>query len=98
MLDRSLIIILIKIYLLIKFNLLKELYALGLSSSLASFFAIYPISCSISRTLVNTETGTKTQLSIFFSSIFLGSIIIYFGQWLKTLPMVNLTYFYNLNI
>ena len=69
----------------------QELYALGLSSSLSSFFPIYPISCSLGRTIVNVEAGTKTQLSTLASSAFLIAIIAYFGQWLETLPMCVLS-------
>jgi solute carrier family 26, other len=41
----------------------QELFALGFSSSLSSFFPVYPVSCSLGRTLVNVETGW----SIFFA-------------------------------
>ncbi|KAE9547897.1 hypothetical protein FO519_008889 [Halicephalobus sp. NKZ332] len=69
----------------------QELYALGLSSSLSSFFPIYPVSCSLGRTIVNVEAGTKTQLSTLASSAFLIAIIAYFGKWLDTLPMCILS-------
>jgi MFS superfamily sulfate permease-like transporter len=41
----------------------QELYALGFTSILSSFFPIYPISCSLGRTVVNVDAGTKTQVS-----------------------------------
>lgn len=41
----------------------QELYALGLASSLSAIFPVYPVSCSLGRTLVNVEAGTKTQVS-----------------------------------
>uniref|UniRef100_A0A914Y2D1 STAS domain-containing protein n=1 Tax=Panagrolaimus superbus TaxID=310955 RepID=A0A914Y2D1_9BILA len=69
----------------------QELYALGLSSSLSAFFPIYPVSCSLGRTLVNVEAGTKTQLSTIASTIFLAAIIGYIGKWLETLPMCVLS-------
>uniref|UniRef100_A0AC35FFD7 STAS domain-containing protein n=1 Tax=Panagrolaimus sp. PS1159 TaxID=55785 RepID=A0AC35FFD7_9BILA len=69
----------------------QELYALGLSSSLSAFFPVYPVSCSLGRTLVNVEAGTKTQLSTIASTIFLAAIIGYIGQWLETLPMCVLS-------
>uniref|UniRef100_A0A914YXR8 SLC26A/SulP transporter domain-containing protein n=1 Tax=Panagrolaimus superbus TaxID=310955 RepID=A0A914YXR8_9BILA len=69
----------------------QELYALGLSSSLSAFFPVYPVSCSLGRTLVNVEAGTKTQLSTIASTIFLAAIIGYIGKWLETLPMCVLS-------
>ncbi|CAK5062787.1 unnamed protein product [Meloidogyne enterolobii] len=65
----------------------QELFALGFSSTLSSFFPVYPVSCSLGRTLVNVEANTKTQLSTIFSCTFLAAVILYFGQWLRTLPM-----------
>uniref|UniRef100_A0AC34FCU4 STAS domain-containing protein n=1 Tax=Panagrolaimus sp. ES5 TaxID=591445 RepID=A0AC34FCU4_9BILA len=69
----------------------QELYALGFASSLASFFPIYPVSCSLGRTMVNVESGTKTLLATITSSIFLLLIIIFMGKWLETLPMCVLS-------
>ncbi|KAL3100985.1 hypothetical protein niasHS_001445 [Heterodera schachtii] len=69
----------------------QELYALGFCASLSSFFPVYPVSCSLGRTLVNVEAGTKTQFSTLFSSLLLGAIILYIGQWLRTLPMCVLS-------
>jgi len=69
----------------------QELYALGLSSSLSALFPVYPVSCSLGRTMVNVEAGTKTQLSTIFSSLLLASVILYLGRWLRTLPMCILS-------
>uniref|UniRef100_A0A183BN78 STAS domain-containing protein n=1 Tax=Globodera pallida TaxID=36090 RepID=A0A183BN78_GLOPA len=69
----------------------QELFALGFCASLSSFFPVYPVSCSLGRTLVNVEAGTKTQFSTLFSSLLLGAIILYMGQWLRTLPMCVLS-------
>uniref|UniRef100_A0AC34RGD6 SLC26A/SulP transporter domain-containing protein n=1 Tax=Panagrolaimus sp. JU765 TaxID=591449 RepID=A0AC34RGD6_9BILA len=69
----------------------QELYALGLSSSLASFFPIYPISCSLGRTMVNVEAGIRTQFATVTSSVFLIAIIAYFGTFLEPLPMCVLS-------
>uniref|UniRef100_A0A914P6R1 SLC26A/SulP transporter domain-containing protein n=1 Tax=Panagrolaimus davidi TaxID=227884 RepID=A0A914P6R1_9BILA len=69
----------------------QELYALGFASSLSSFFPVYPVSCSLGRTMVNVEAGTKTLLATITSSIFLLLIIIFMGKWLETLPMCVLS-------
>uniref|UniRef100_A0A915NKR1 Sulfate_transp domain-containing protein n=1 Tax=Meloidogyne floridensis TaxID=298350 RepID=A0A915NKR1_9BILA len=54
----------------------QELFALGFSSTLSSFFPVYPVSCSLGRTLVNVEANTKTQLSTIFSCTFLAACIL----------------------
>lgn len=68
----------------------QELYALGLSSMLGSLFPIYPTSTALGRTMVNVESGSKTQLSTLFSSLFLLTIILWIGPLLETLPMCTL--------
>ncbi|KAI6183240.1 STAS domain-containing protein [Aphelenchoides bicaudatus] len=69
----------------------QELYALGFTSMFSSFFPIYPPSCSLGRTVVNVDAGTKTQLSTVFSSTIIAAVIVYFGQMLRTLPMCVLS-------
>uniref|UniRef100_A0A7E4VES3 STAS domain-containing protein n=1 Tax=Panagrellus redivivus TaxID=6233 RepID=A0A7E4VES3_PANRE len=69
----------------------QELYALGFVSTLASFFPIYPVSCSLGRTLVNVDAGTKTQLSTVASSVFVAAIILVLGRLLTALPMCVLS-------
>nr|CAD2140002.1 unnamed protein product [Meloidogyne enterolobii] len=54
----------------------QELFALGFSSTLSSFFPVYPVSCSLGRTLVNVEANTKTQLSTIFSCTFLAACVL----------------------
>uniref|UniRef100_A0A914ZUU4 SLC26A/SulP transporter domain-containing protein n=1 Tax=Parascaris univalens TaxID=6257 RepID=A0A914ZUU4_PARUN len=65
----------------------QELYAIGFMAVMSSFFPVYPAACSLGRTLVNVATGTKTQLSAVFSSALLFAVILFFGQYLSTLPM-----------
>ncbi|KAI6217599.1 STAS domain-containing protein [Aphelenchoides besseyi] len=69
----------------------QELYALGLTSILSSFFPIFPVSCSLGRTVVNVDAGTKTQLATVFSCSVLLAVILYLGQLLRTLPMCVLS-------
>uniref|UniRef100_A0AC35TSQ0 STAS domain-containing protein n=1 Tax=Rhabditophanes sp. KR3021 TaxID=114890 RepID=A0AC35TSQ0_9BILA len=69
----------------------QELYALGMTSILCSFFSVYPIACSLGRTIVNVEAGTKTQLSTLASSVVVGAVIMYFGTFLTELPMCVLS-------
>ncbi|GMT04697.1 hypothetical protein PENTCL1PPCAC_26871, partial [Pristionchus entomophagus] len=65
----------------------QELIALGITSVASSFFPIYPVACSLGRTLLNFQVGTKTLLSNVFSSILLLSIILYLGKFFGPLPM-----------
>ncbi|CEF65329.1 FI18412p1 [Strongyloides ratti] len=57
----------------------QELYALGFSSIFSSFFNVYPCSCSLGRTVVNVEAGTKTNLSAIPSAVLVGSVVLYLG-------------------
>ncbi|GMT32684.1 hypothetical protein PFISCL1PPCAC_23981, partial [Pristionchus fissidentatus] len=65
----------------------QELIALGITSVASSFFPIYPVACSLGRTLLNFQVGTKTLLSNLYSSILLLSIILYLGEFFGPLPM-----------
>lgn len=42
--------------------LTQELIALGICNSVGSFFQTFPITCSMSRSLVQESTGGKTQV------------------------------------
>uniref|UniRef100_A0A0R3RMA1 Sulfate_transp domain-containing protein n=1 Tax=Elaeophora elaphi TaxID=1147741 RepID=A0A0R3RMA1_9BILA len=41
----------------------QELYALGFTTVLSSFFPIFPISTALARTMVSVEVGTRSQVS-----------------------------------
>uniref|UniRef100_A0A0K0DAJ8 STAS domain-containing protein n=1 Tax=Angiostrongylus cantonensis TaxID=6313 RepID=A0A0K0DAJ8_ANGCA len=43
----------------------QEFFAAGFTSVIASFFPVFPSSCSLARTLVNASAGTKTQALTF---------------------------------
>ncbi|KAJ1347411.1 hypothetical protein KIN20_002463 [Parelaphostrongylus tenuis] len=64
----------------------QELYAIGLTSLLGSFFSIYPVSTALGRTMVNVKSGARTQLSALFSCSLLLAIILWFGPLLRNLP------------
>uniref|UniRef100_A0A1I7VIM3 Sulfate_transp domain-containing protein n=1 Tax=Loa loa TaxID=7209 RepID=A0A1I7VIM3_LOALO len=40
----------------------QELYALGFTTVLSSFFPIYPVATALARTMVSVEVGTRTQV------------------------------------
>ncbi|CAI2357128.1 unnamed protein product [Caenorhabditis sp. 36 PRJEB53466] len=64
----------------------QELLALGLINIFSSFFATFPTSASLSRTLVNEEAGAKTQLSGIVSCLVILSVITIIGPLLACLP------------
>jgi MFS superfamily sulfate permease-like transporter len=41
----------------------QELYALGLASTISGFFPVYPTSTALGRTMVNVESGARTQVN-----------------------------------
>uniref|UniRef100_A0A1I7RJJ6 STAS domain-containing protein n=1 Tax=Bursaphelenchus xylophilus TaxID=6326 RepID=A0A1I7RJJ6_BURXY len=65
----------------------QEFYALGFTAFLSSLFPLYPICCSLGRTVVNVDAGTKTQFSSVFSSAIIAMLIFFIGPALRTLPM-----------
>uniref|UniRef100_A0A0K0D500 Sulfate_transp domain-containing protein n=1 Tax=Angiostrongylus cantonensis TaxID=6313 RepID=A0A0K0D500_ANGCA len=69
----------------------QEMYAMGLASIGSGFFPVMPNACSLGRTIVSVESGTRTQLSTIFSIMLLISVIAYFGKLLETLPMCILS-------
>ncbi|KAL3074316.1 hypothetical protein niasHS_015146 [Heterodera schachtii] len=68
-------------------NANQELYALGLSSLLSSFFPVYPFGASLSRSSLCEMLGAKTQLHALFSSTLLLAVILWIGPLLEPLPI-----------
>ncbi|CAJ0951914.1 unnamed protein product, partial [Mesorhabditis belari] len=65
----------------------QEFYAMGLTGIISGFFPVFPPACSMARTVVNANTGTRTQLSALISSAVILFVILFAGPWLRTLPM-----------
>ncbi|KAF1750434.1 hypothetical protein GCK72_016984 [Caenorhabditis remanei] len=65
----------------------QELYAIGLASAISSFFPVYPVGASLSRSSVCEMSGANTQLYTIFSSLLLLTVILIFGPFLEPLPM-----------
>ncbi|XP_004368780.1 solute carrier family 26 member 6 [Trichechus manatus latirostris] len=64
----------------------QELVALGLSNLIGGIFQCFPISCSMSRTLVQETTGGNTQVAGAVSSLFILIIIVKLGELFQDLP------------
>uniref|UniRef100_A0A1I7XM25 Sulfate_transp domain-containing protein n=1 Tax=Heterorhabditis bacteriophora TaxID=37862 RepID=A0A1I7XM25_HETBA len=75
-------------------ELILELYAVGIMSVVSSFFPVYPVGASLSRSSVCEMSGANTQLYTVFSSILLLTVILFLGPFLEPLPMLRLTFSY----
>ncbi|MFH4976791.1 hypothetical protein AB6A40_003500 [Gnathostoma spinigerum] len=71
-------------------NARQEMLALGITEIGTSFFPVYPTATGIGRTIVNTESGSKTQISSLFAGLFLLAVILFLGPFLEPLPMCTL--------
>ncbi|KAE9548558.1 hypothetical protein FO519_008231 [Halicephalobus sp. NKZ332] len=69
----------------------QEMYALGLTSSLSGLFPVFPNSTALGRTMVQLESGVRTQLSALFSCLFLLAVILFLGPFFETLPLCILS-------
>ncbi|VBB31811.1 unnamed protein product [Acanthocheilonema viteae] len=65
----------------------QELYALGFTSVLSSFFPIFPISTALARTAVSIEVGTRSQFAAVSTCLLLLAVILTLGPLLNALPM-----------
>ncbi|XP_054990114.1 solute carrier family 26 member 6 isoform X5 [Sorex araneus] len=64
----------------------QELVALGLSNFVGGFFHCFPISCSVSRSMVQESTGGNTQIAGALSSLFMLVVILKLGELFHDLP------------
>ncbi|XP_062056795.1 solute carrier family 26 member 6 isoform X2 [Lepus europaeus] len=64
----------------------QELVALGLSNLIGGIFRCFPVSCSMSRSLVQETTGGNTQIAGAISSLVLLLIILKLGELFRDLP------------
>ncbi|CAF4190112.1 unnamed protein product [Rotaria sp. Silwood2] len=68
-------------------GLIQELLAYGLGNIFSSFFQCFPSSGSLSRSMVQGESGGKTALIGGFSSVILAVVILALAPLLESLPM-----------
>ncbi|XP_011231659.2 solute carrier family 26 member 6 isoform X2 [Ailuropoda melanoleuca] len=64
----------------------QELVALGLSNLIGGVFQCFPVSCSMSRSLVQESAGGNTQVAGAVSSLFILIIIVRLGELFRDLP------------
>lgn len=68
----------------------QELVALGLSNIVAGCNAAFPVTGSLSRTVVNADAGAKTPMAGILSSLFIIVVSLYFTGIFKQLPLAIL--------
>ncbi|NWY73579.1 S26A5 protein, partial [Erithacus rubecula] len=64
----------------------QELIALGICNSVGSFFQTFPVTCSMSRSLVQESTGGKTQIAGALSAVMVLLVIVAIGYLFEPLP------------
>lgn len=67
-------------------NANQELFALGISNVVGSMFSCLPTSCSLSRSLIQAQTGGKTQMASVVSSAILLIVLLHIGPFFEHLP------------
>ncbi|XP_056363111.1 prestin isoform X1 [Oenanthe melanoleuca] len=68
----------------------QELIALGICNSVGSFFQTFPVTCSMSRSLVQEGTGGKTQIAGALSAVMVLLVIVAIGYLFEPLPQAVL--------
>ncbi|MDV2468397.1 SulP family inorganic anion transporter [Acinetobacter chinensis] len=68
----------------------QELIALGLANIGAGVTASFPVTGSLSRTVVNADSGAKTPMAGVFSSLLIIVVSLYFTGFFQQLPLAVL--------
>ncbi|CAL4108342.1 unnamed protein product [Meganyctiphanes norvegica] len=64
----------------------QELYALGISNIVGSFFSCAPIAASLSRSLIQESVGGVTQIASFICCGLMLLVLLFIGPVFETLP------------
>ncbi|OAL79247.1 sulfate permease [Acinetobacter sp. ANC 4779] len=68
----------------------QELIALGLANLSAGLSSAFPVTGSLSRTVVNADSGAKTPMAGVFSSLLIVVVSLYFTGFFRDLPLAIL--------
>lgn len=74
-----------------KLNSNQELIALGLANMGAGLSSSFPVTGSLSRTVVNADAGAKTPMAGVLSSLFIIVVSMYFTNAFRELPLAVLS-------
>lgn len=68
----------------------QELFAIGLANIFGSFFSCIPLSCALSRSIIQYQTGGKTQIASVVSAALILLLLLWLGPLFETLPRATL--------
>lgn len=68
----------------------QELLAMGLSNIVGGLFSCVPNATSLSRSLIQDQTGGKTQIASVVSAFLILIILLWIGPFFEVLPRVSL--------
>lgn len=67
----------------------QELFAMGISNIVGGCFQCIPIACSLSRSMMQDQTGGVTQMASLISAGLILSLLLWCGAFFETLPRVS---------
>ena len=64
----------------------QELLAMGLANVMGSFFSCMPTGCALARSVIQEQTGGKTQIASLVSAFLILLVILFIGPFFEVLP------------
>uniref|UniRef100_A0A1B0G2R5 STAS domain-containing protein n=1 Tax=Glossina morsitans morsitans TaxID=37546 RepID=A0A1B0G2R5_GLOMM len=64
----------------------QELFAMGIGNIVGGFFSCIPLACSLTRSLIQEQTGGATQLASLVSAILIVMTLFWTGPFFRYLP------------
>ncbi|XP_055923699.1 solute carrier family 26 member 6 isoform X1 [Eupeodes corollae] len=64
----------------------QELFAMSVGNIFGGCFSCIPMACSLSRSVIQEQTGGKTQVASFVSAMLLLATVLWIGPFFSTLP------------
>lgn len=68
----------------------RELVAFGLANCVSSFFHSFPVTCSLSRSVIHNSNGAKTQIAGLVTSIFVILTVLFALPLFQFLPIATM--------